>query len=200
MLPFVKFFSNPLWFMRRFKSLGVFRYVRPSRGYKKRIFDFWKKIDKFSLTLQQKIILMEEIFTEAPIRQNHQLKIMESKGIKVFAPYYYRPLVSLAMSLPDNIRAERNFNKSLLYELAEINNVPKEIIEKGKKGLSYGYVNFLKSDFYKKIKEEIKQNEFLKRFVDLSKALDNFSIDRHYFLLFDRLRSFHYFTKIVLNL
>jgi len=193
-----KFFSflNPIIFMSRFKSLGTSKYIKMTDDYKTRLNSFWKPINKLPTTFQQKIVIMEEIYTEARTCQNHQKEFLEAHGLEVLNPYYDLDFIKYTISLPDYWRKKDNYKKYLLYKLAKNNGVPKEVIEKPKKGLSYGYTNFIENKHHLKIWEEILDNKILSKYVDVRSAFEH---ERDNFFLFNRLMSAHYFIKYVLK-
>jgi asparagine synthetase B (glutamine-hydrolysing) len=182
--------------MTRFKSSGTNKYIKISNDYKIRLKNFWKPISNLKATFQQKIILMEEIYTEAPSCQNHQKKLLEFFGLKVLNPYYDPDFIKYTISLSDCWRQKNNYNKYLLYKLAEKNEVPREVIEKEKKGLSYGFTHFIQNKYHLRIWDEILANKLLSKYIDIELA---FKKEKDNFFLFDRLMSAHYFIKYVLN-
>ena len=197
---FFKFFLlnnliTPLHLMRIFKSSGCYKYIKPflNFDYEKRILKYYKKINCLKIGKQQKIVAMEEAFTESPYCQNHQKEILESRGIKVYNPYYDESFIKFMISLPDYYRKKDNYNKYLFYELAKNRNVPSEIINKPKKGLSYGYTDFLEKKLHISIFKEMIQDENINKFIDVNSI---YKKDRNNFFLFDRLRSVYYFLKV----
>lgn len=181
---------NPFWMMRMFKSVGAWKYVFKDKFYKKRIDLFYNPINRLPLSLQQKIIVMEEMFTETRSNQNHQKKLLESDGLKVYNHYYDRNFIRLAITVPDKLREKNGFSKYLLYKFAKMRDIPKEVIEKPKKGMSYGYKDFIDKKLHLPVWGEIRANKRLGAFLDVEKA---YRKERDNFFLFDRLRSAHYF-------
>lgn len=183
---------NPFWFIRRFKSCGTWKYVKMSKDYKTRISNFFKPVDSLRLDLQQKIIVMEEMFTEARYSQNHQKKLMEIDKISAFNQYYDRAIIKFLLKLRPELRAKGNFNKYLLYELAKNNDVPREVREKPKKGLSYGHHHFLENKLHLPIWEKMMSDKNLNQYVDVKRACEK---EKDNFFLFDRIRSCYLFMN-----
>jgi asparagine synthetase B (glutamine-hydrolysing) len=179
----------PLFIMQRFKSGGVWRFVRRSAlspSYRERLWQLLAKIDRLPINLQQKIIVMEELYTEARYCQNHQKILLEAFGVEVANPYYSRDFITTALWISPAFRKRNRFNKWLLYRFAEQNNIPPAIIHRPKKGLSYGYTTFIAKGAHLPLWERIKKDDTLNKFVDTllahQKARDNFFV-------LDRLRS-----------
>jgi len=188
---------NPILLMACFKSSGLWKYVKFNKKYLKELYDIYQPISKLKISLQRKIILCEEIYTEARYCQNHQKKILEyDTNIKVLNPYYDKQFINYCLSASDEIRGKDNFNKSPLYVFARKNGVPAEVINKPKKGLSYGYKDFLEKKMHLPIWKEIMEDRFLNQFVNTNKAYNK---AKNNFDVFDRLRSIHFFIKYVLN-
>lgn len=187
---------NPMVFISRFSSWGVFRYIKTDRNYRERLLNFFNPIDSLDISSQQKIVLMEELYTQSVICQNQQRLILENDKVKTLNPYYDKELIKFIISLPDVYRKKNNFKKDILYELARRNGVSEHIINKNKRGLSYDRENFIKSNFHIKIWREILKNKELYKYIDVSSL---FNKERDNFVAFNRVMSLHYFLKYVLN-
>ncbi len=183
---------NPFRLIGYYKSNSLYPYVKTPKGYWDRIWEKYAKIAQLHTRLQNKIIMMEQAYTESPIRQAHQHGIFEQAGIKVCTPYYDDEVVHFALSVSNKERKRNGWNKAMLHDVARLNGVPDEVIEKGKKGLSYGYTSYIKQKLHLLIWDEMAKNEELNRYVDIPKARRKKEND---FYAFDRLRSLHEFLK-----
>lgn len=142
-------------------------------------------------------ILMHELMTEARRNQYVQNNLPPLYGAAVNAPYYHKEVVKLFMEVPFWVRMQGQFDKEVLKELARLRGVPDEVIAKGKKGLSYGFVEYIKQGRHLAVWNAMEKNEKLNKFVDIrmirKKLQDNFPT-------FDLLMSLHYHFQTVWNM
>ena len=185
---------TPLELISQSTSYGAWKYALTDKAYRKRIKQLYREIENLKLTLQQKIIVMEELYTETPLRQASQRKLFEVDGIKMNNPYYDRSLILFALSVTDGVREMNDFGKYPLYELARLNEVPQEVVGNPKLVRTYGFRNFMNRKLHLPIWEEMLSNRTLRQCVDIDLA---FQKGRDNGLLFDRLRSLHYFIRYV---
>ncbi|MBI2055045.1 MAG: asparagine synthase [Candidatus Sungbacteria bacterium] len=172
-----------------FKSSGVFPgpWIKVPHGYFEEKEEIMRRYVPRG-TLMQKIILIEELLTEARRNQIHQNEIPRLYNIDVRCPYYTRKFIEFALSLPDGARRKDHYGKAVFKELARLRGVPDVVIEKGKKGLSYGYKEFMARKMHIPIWDVMEKDDFMNHFLDMRKARaalqDNF-------LAFDVLRSLY---------
>ncbi len=205
---------NPLWFSNNrkrhlfstrslirlfayFKSNGIFpgRWIKLPQNYfeeKEAVLAHYLKPQNLS----QKIILTEEFLSEARRNQVYQNEIPLSYGIKVDCPYYTKQFINLALSVPDRLRRAGNYDKIIFKELAKKRNVPLEVINKGKKGLSYGSTDFIKEKKHISIWDAMESDDFLNKFVNVKEIRKTKEDD---FLVFDVLRSLYSYGRLVVK-
>lgn len=141
--------------------------------------------EKFYLStysLDKRLILMEELQTEARRNQISQGDIAEMYGIQSFRPYYEKEIVELVFNLDKRIRKKGKYGKEPLKRLALRRGVPEEVIYKGKKGLSYDTNGWLEQDFYHDYWDQMEKDGFLNSFIDVrllrqKKEKDGFIFD-----------------------
>lgn len=191
--------NNPLKLIAFFHSNGIFpgKWINVDKKY------FKEKKHQVENQLGKKIkkindfILMDQLMTEARRNQINQNFIPSLYSIQTALPFYEKEIIELFLSVPYKIRKKEKFGKIILKKLAEKRGVPIEIINKPKKGLSYGYKDYINSKKHLKIWEEMEQNNFLNNFVNIKLIRKK---HQNNFATFDILRSLHYFIKYNLKL
>lgn len=177
-----------------FKSSGIFpgAWIRVPRAY----FDEKNAALKVlhPRNLDQRIILTEEFITETRRNQLHQSVVPALLGIRVGCPYYSREAVEIALAVPPQLRAEDGYDKSVMKELARRRRVPAAVIEKGKKGLSYGHREFMEKRMHIPVWDAMERNDLLNELANVSRLRAAREND---FLTFDHLRSLHYWLEWV---
>lgn len=192
-LPYFKKLFSPMRLMGRLKSFGLSPYIKYPNKYWDRIDGFNESVMSLNCNLQQKLIIMEELFTEARARQAHSLRLFQSAGITPLNPYYEKEVVMAALRITNEERGRGGFQKALLYDVARKNGVPQEVIEKGKKGLSYGYKDMMRKGKHLKIWDDVQRGGRLSSYLDLAKAKTKLSES---FFAMDRIRSLDEYLKI----
>lgn len=191
--------ENPIELIAFFHSNGI--YPGPWICIPKSYFD--KKLQQIEEQLGhpmrnfQDQILMEELMTEARRNQYVQNYLPQMYGAGMKLPYYEREVIELFLRVPQKIRRQDNFGKVVLRRLAELRGIPQEVIEKGKKGLSYGQTDFFKKRLHLAVWDEIEQNEILNACINV-KLLR--SIKQNNPATFDVLSSLHYYLNTLSNL
>ncbi len=188
-----KFFKNNITeyeqFLAIFKSSSIYpRYVKNLND------NYWFSKKEFIKRNfpndvndeHKKIILIEQILTESRKSQIYQNTIPNIVGIKANCPYYSKELIKFIFRIPHKYIKEKKYSKQLLKDLAGQLGVPKEVIEKGKKGLSWGYSEFIKSQQYKISWDVFEKDNFINKYIDVKKI----RIDKgNVFSVFDAIRS-----------
>ena len=180
-----------------FKSDGIYpnNSLRVPDGYfddKNRILDTHTRPQ----TLTQRIVLAEEFMTEARRNQIIQNEVPRCFGIETRAPYHERSVIKTMLSVPDSITRMDSYGKIVLKRLAERRGVPAEVIQKGKKGLSYGHADFIKSGRHIPMWKKMVKDDFLNEFIDVRVLRET---QRDNFSLFDRIRSLFWYGELVVR-
>lgn len=188
--------DNILKLFAYFKSNGIFpgEWIKvPDKYFEKKE----KLITPFIKgNLSQKIIITEELLTEARRNQICQNEVPGHFGIDVHCPFYSKEFVELALQIPDRFRKLDNYDKVIFKELAKKRGVPNEVIYKEKKGLSYDYKSYIKSKKHLPMWDKMEKDDFINMFVDIKKIRreneDNFTV-------FDMLSSLYYYGELVVK-
>lgn len=105
-------------------------------------------------------------------------------------PYCDPKIMALFLQVPLNIRQADHYGKIILKQLALKRGVPPAVVAKKKKGISYGYRDYLSQKRHLPLWEAMARNKLLNDFIDIKmirqKHQDNFFV-------FDSLRSLHYY-------
>ena len=144
--------------------------------------------------LMQRIILTEELLTESRRNQISQNEIPAIFGIDVKCPYYSKEFVNLALRIPMNLRKLDGYDKAVFKELARKRGVPAAVVEKKKKGLSYGYREFMRAGMHIPIWDKMERDDFTNAFVRIKKIREKREND---FFTFDCLRSVYEWGELV---
>lgn len=107
-------------------------------------------------------------------------------------PYADEEIVGLFLQVPLSIRRRKSFGKIILRKLAQKRGVPQKVIDRPKKGMSYGYKDYINHKRHIPIWKEIKDNSTLNKYIDTRLV---FAKKRDDFFVFDTLRSLHYYLK-----
>lgn len=187
---------NPVELMAFFHSCGIYPgpWIEPPRDY------FTKKLQQVESQIGRKLkkfrdhILMHELMTEARRNQYVQNNLPPLYGAEVSTPYYHKEVVKLFMEIPVWVRMADKFDKMVMKELAKIRGVPPEVIAKGKKGLSYGYQDYIQQKRHIPVWDEMERYSLLNEFVNIKlirgKLQDNFPT-------YDLLMSLYYYLSLV---
>lgn len=185
--------DNPFALSAWFHSNGIF----PGRWLKLPSKYFQTKRALVELQLGKKIndfndyILMGMLSTGV-VRQMSAMRAVIGKnlGVEFGLPYCDQKVVSMFLRVPQSIRKSDNFGKIILKKLAAKRGVPQAIINKGKKGISYGYKDYLGQKRHLPLWDEMERHKQLNEFINIKmirrKHQDNF-------FAFDILRSLHYY-------
>lgn len=138
------------------------------------------------------LILMDELMTEARRNQFMQQYLPGLHGAHTEVPYYDEQLVKIFLSMPQSLRRHDHYGKTVLRELARKRGVPEEVIEKGKKGLSYGYNDIIANKLHLPVWEDMQKDETLNHYVDVAAVR---SVKQDDFHAWDRLRSLYRFLQ-----
>lgn len=176
---------NPLWWsqsrkrhlfstdsivslMAYFKSLGVFPAVglNVPEGYFEEKERLINRIP--TRTLEQRIIITEELLTESRRNQICQHAIPSQFGITAHCPYYEREFVENTLTLPASLRRKGGYQKKVLKELAKKRGVPHEVIYKNKSGLSYGMNAFMAERRHIPIWNQMQNDPHMNSFLDVA--------------------------------
>lgn len=178
-----------------FKSSGVF----PGRWLnipKKYFFEKESYINKFlpHADSAQKIILTEEILTEARRNQICQNEIPALYNIEVNCPFFNKKIVELALSIPNRLRRRGGYNKIILKELAKKRGIPELVINKKKSGLSYGYKDFMGKKMHISVWDKMEKDDLLNSFINVKEIRKE---RENSFLTFNILSSLYYWIELV---
>jgi asparagine synthetase B (glutamine-hydrolysing) len=191
--------TNPIELIAFFHSNGIYPgpWISAPKSYfakKKRLVEeqIGHRITNF-----QDQILMEELMTEARRDQFAQNYLPNLFGAEMHLPYFDKGIVKLFLQIPQRIRRQQNFGKIVLRRLAEIRGLPKEVIEKGKKGLSYGRTDYFKQGKHLKVWDEMEKNSTLNQYLNVKLLRTEHENNP---AAFNVVRSLHYYLKIVLKL
>jgi len=189
-------FSTPsiVRLMAYFKSLGVYpgSWISVPDAYFKEKEAIFAGVP--ARTLEQRIIALEEILTESRRNQICQNEIPALSSIKALCPYYERPFVQLALSIPPALRSTRRYSKVILKELAKKRGVSEEVIYKQKSGLSYGLNDFMDKKLHLPIWDQMEQDEDLNRLIRVREVRSQHEGN---YLTFIMLMSLHYWFELV---
>jgi len=177
-----------------FKSLGVFPgdWIQIPEAYFEE-----KEVLMDSMparTLDQRIIMLEEILTESRRNQICQNEIPALFGIDTLCPYYDQRFVELALSMPSALRSKNRYGKQIFKDLARRRGVPAEIIDKRKTGLSYGFEDLVESGAHIPVWNSMEKDDDLNTFVRVRKIREERQDDP---LTFIMLSSLHYWLELV---
>lgn len=180
-----------------FKSNGVFpgKWIKVSSEYFKRKDELVAPYIS-GANLSQKIILTEELLTEARRNQICQNEVPVLFDVDVFCPFYSKEFIELALSIPDWLRKKDNYDKLIFKELAKKRGVPLNVIYKEKKGLSYDHVGVINSKKHLPIWDKMERDDFLNSFIDVREIRLEKQDD---FLVFDTLSSLYYYGELVVK-
>ena len=185
--------DNPLALSAWFHSNGIFpgpwltlppKYFLAKRALVESQLD--KKIHNFN-----DYVLMGMLSTGV-VRQMSGIRsvIYRKLGAEFGLPYCDQRIVEMFLQVSPSIRKLDNFGKIILKKLAVKRAVPQAIIVKGKKGISYGYKDYLKQKRHLPLWDEMERHQRLNEFINIKmirqKHQDNF-------FAFDVLRSLHYY-------
>lgn len=181
--------------MAYFKSSGIFPgpWMDIPDGYFEEKEAYLQKTIK-AKSLMQRIILTEEILTEARRNQIYQGEISSVYGIDANCPYYDRAFIELALSLPYNLRSRDHFGKVVFKELARKRGVPEAVILRKKTGLTSHYRAFFKAGHHLSLWDEMERDEFMNHFIDIRRIREKRESNR---LTFDHLASLYYWKELV---
>lgn len=146
--------------------------------------------------LMQRIILTEELLTESRRNQISQNEIPALFGVDVRCPYYSKEFVNLALRVPMGLRKRDGYDKAVFKELARRRGVPAAVIEKKKKGLSYGYKEFMRSRMHIPVWDKMERDDFINSFVRIKDIREKRESD---FFTFDCLRSVYEWGELVVK-
>lgn len=187
--------SNQVELFAYFSSFGLYpgSWINPPRGY------FETKFQEIKNQLGRvrdfrDHILMLELSVGSRRNQFRQSYLPALYGAEMGLPYYDKNIVKFFLQIPQRLRRQDNFGKVVLRELARRRGVPEEVIEKGKKGLSYGHTDFFKQNRHVPIWDEMQKNPVLNRFVNIASLRER---QERNFPLLDLLRSLHKYLKLI---
>jgi len=190
--------TNPVELMAFFHSCAIYPgpWINVPAGY------FENKLSQVEEQIGKKIekfrdhILMHELMTEARRNQYVQNNLPPLYGASVATPYYNKEVVKLFMEVPFWVRMSGKFDKVVFKELALLRGVPAEVIAKGKKGMSYGFQDYLAQKRHIPVWNEMERHALLGEFVDIKmirkKLQDNFPT-------YDQLMSLYNYLTLVLG-
>ncbi len=203
---------NPAWFLRSrkkylfstpsivrlfayFKSSGLFPgpWIRLPEGYFERKEALLNGLI-FRGTSMQRVILTEELLTEARRNQICQNEMPALYGIRVRCPYYEKKFVELALSIPGLLRKKDGYGKVIFKELARKRGVPEIIINKEKRGLTYGAREFISRKMHIPVWDKMGKDDFLNKFINIALVRRE---KENNFETFDCLRSLYYWGELV---
>ena len=188
--------TNLIRLFAYFKSLGVFpgKWINIPEGYFEEKELILKNCLPPGTDLDQKIILTEEILTEARRNQIYQNEIPVLYDVKVGCPFFERKIVELALSIPRGLRRMGGYNKVVLRELAKKRGIPELIINKKKSGLSYGYNDFMEKKMHVPIWNKMEKDDLLNSFINIKEIRKE---REDSFLTFNILSSLYYWIEFV---
>ena len=188
--------SNPVALIAFFHSCGIFPgpwLNVPKKYFVGKLSDLRSQIGHSPKRFSD-YILMEELMTEARRNQFVQNALPPLYGAQVRLPYYHPEVVELFLQVPQRIRRQQNFGKVILSELARKRGVPGSVIAKGKKGMSYGYTEYIKQGLHVQTWDEMQRHELLNRYIDVAALRAR---HQNSFATFDLLRGLHAYLRLV---
>ncbi len=191
--------SNPVKIVSFFHSNGIYPgdwlkipkqyFCKKKRQIEEQIGIDIKKVNHF--------ILLDELATEARRNQYAQNYLPNLFDVSVELPFYNEDVIRLFLQIPQKIRRKNKFGKIIIKKLAEKRGVPSEVINKKKKGMSYGYTEYLNKKMYIPIWEEMEKSKILNEFINIKLIRKKY---QNNFFVADRLLGLHYYFKYNLKL
>jgi asparagine synthetase B (glutamine-hydrolysing) len=186
--------TNPIELLSFAHSNGIYPgpWLRlPKKYFESKLSQVEMQIGK-KLTTFTDMILTDQLMTEARRNQYIQSSLPVFFGGATTLPYYDQNIVRLFAQVPDAIRRQQNNGKVIIQELARKRGVPIEVIEKGKKGLSYGWGGYIREKKHIPTWDAMVGSERMNEILNVAELR---SARQDNFATFDLLRGLHFFLE-----